>query len=208
MCSWSLRAYRVIDDAAALEDVRRRYGLHDPYVLFVGTLEPRKNLERLLEAFSRARQAGRREKLVLAGQLGWKYRGLLGRIERSGLASAVRLLGYVPDEDLPAIYNLASVVAFPSLYEGFGLPILEGMACGVPVLTSDRASMVELAGDAALLVDPTDVTALEGGLVRLLDDPELRRELARRGRGRAARFSWARAAAETVRLYERVRRPV
>ncbi len=197
--------YGVIGDRAVLDRARRRYGLTDPYVLFVGTLEPRKNLRRLLEAFGRVRRAGRLEQLILVGQLGWKYRRLLREIEACGLGSVVRLLGYVPDDDLPALYNLARLVAFPSLYEGFGLPILEGMACGVPVLTSDCASMTELSGDAAVLVDPTDADALAAGLLRVLEDPTLRSELAERGRVRAAEFSWARTAEETVRVYDTVR---
>lgn len=198
--------FRPVQDAAELERVRRKYGLFDPYVLCVGTIEPRKNLERLVQAFAEVRRRGRVERLILAGQLGWKYGALLRRIEDLGLVDAVRLVGYIPGEDLPAVYNLARVVAFPSLYEGFGLPIIEGMACGVPVLTSDRSSMAEIGAGAALLVDPTDPDALADGLMRLLTDGALRGELRAAGLARAGQFSWARAAEETVKVYEKVGR--
>lgn len=194
--------YRVIAEPAELERVRRKYGLHDPFVLSVGTIEPRKNLGGLLRAFALLRRRGRTERLVLAGQLGWKYDSLLRQIDESGDGAAVSLLGYVPDQDLPALYNLARAVAFPSFYEGFGLPILESMACGTPVITSDRSSMAELGTGAALLVDPGQPEALADGLLRLLADEALRAELSAAGLVRAAEFSWARAAEETVRVYE------
>jgi glycosyltransferase involved in cell wall biosynthesis len=197
--------YRVIDEPAELERVRRKYGLGDPFVLSVGTIEPRKNLGGLLRAFALLRRRGRRERLVLVGQLGWKYDSLLRQIDELGDGAAVTLLGYVPDQDLPALYNLARAVAFPSFYEGFGLPILEGMACGTPVITSDRSSMAELGAGAALLVDPARPEALADGLSRLLADEALAAELSAAGLARAAEFSWARAADETVRVYERVR---
>ncbi len=195
-------AYRVIHETAELDRVRRKYGLDDPFVLYVGTIEPRKNLGRLAQAFAQARRRGRGERLVLVGQLGWKHAALFKQIEDSGLVDVVRWIGYVPDEDLPALYNLARVVAFPSLYEGFGLPVIEGMACGAPVLTSNRSSMAELGAGAALLVDPTEPDALADGLVRMLADAALREELRTAGLARAAQFSWARAAEETVRVYE------
>jgi glycosyltransferase involved in cell wall biosynthesis len=194
--------YRVIGDGAALERVRRTYGLYDPFILHVGTIEPRKNLERLVEAFHLMRRRGRRERLVLAGQLGWKYDALLRQIDASGDSGAITLLGYVPHDDLPALYNLARVVAFPSLYEGFGLPILESMACGTPVVTANRSSTAELSGDAAVQVDPEDAEALAEGLAGLLGDQALREQLRARGLARAAQFHWARAAEETVNIYE------
>jgi glycosyltransferase involved in cell wall biosynthesis len=197
--------YRVMGHSGEPERVRRKYGLQLPFVLFVGTIEPRKNLGRLLEAFALLRRKGRPERLVLAGQLGWKYDSLLRQIDESGASQAVRLLGYVPDEDLPALYNLARAVAFPSLYEGFGLPILEGMACGTPVLTSNRSSMAELSGEAALQVDPTQTEALAAGLEQLVADEAVREHYRAAGLARAAEFSWARAAEETVRVYEGLR---
>ncbi len=200
--------YRVIDDGsgrkcrAELDRVRRKYQLDRPFVLYVGTIEPRKNLTRLVQAFARIHPPS--TQLVLVGQLGWKYRSLLKQIEDLDLGDAIRLIGYVPDEDLPALYNLARVFAFPSIYEGFGLPIVEAMACGTPVLTSNCSSMIELGTGAALLVDPFDVEAMAASLARVLNDVDLRAELHCQGLQRAAQFSWARAAEETVKVYEAV----
>jgi len=193
-----------IENPLELEPTRRKYGLEEPFILSVSTVEPRKNLSRLLTAFSEMRRRGRREQLVLAGQLGWHYRPLLRQIEQSGLRDAVRLLGYVPEEDLPHIYNLARAVAFPSLYEGFGLPIVEAMACGVPVLTGNGSAMAEVGAGAALLVDPLSAEEIEHGLVRLLTDESFRQELRGAGLARAMQFSWARAARETIAVYQKI----
>lgn len=189
-------------DAADARRVRQKYGLDEPFLFFVGTIEPRKNLERLVSAFLAARRRGRPEHLVIAGQLGWKYRRLLDQIGPWRAGAPVRLLGYVPDEDLPALYRLARAVAFPSLYEGFGLPIVEAMACGTPVITSNRSSMAEIASGAAVLVDPTDSEALSEAIVRVLQDEALREALRAAGLARAAQFSWARAASETAAIYD------
>jgi glycosyltransferase involved in cell wall biosynthesis len=188
-------------DAVDIARVRRAHALPDEFVLYVGTVEPRKNLDRLLQAFAHARHAGRTEHLVLAGQLGWKYESLLAQVERDGLRDAVHLLGYVDDCDLPALYALARVFAFPSHYEGFGLPIVESMACGTPVLTSDRPATAEVAGGAAVLVDPLDGRAMGDALTELLGDDLLRQRLRADGLARARSFSWARAAEETARVY-------
>jgi glycosyltransferase involved in cell wall biosynthesis len=196
--------FRVIDDETELERVRRKYGLHEPYILAVGTIEPRKNHERLIDACIRLRRQGRREHLVLVGNPGWRAGSLLRRIAGSDLSRWVRVLGYVRSEDLTALYNLARTVAMPSLYEGFGLPILEGMACGVPVVTSNRASMAEIAGEAAVLTDPMDVDALSDALERAVGDDRLRETLRTKGLARAAQFSWARTAQATGRVYDRV----
>ncbi len=195
------REYRVIHDTSELERVRRRYALHRPFVLAVGTVEPRKNLGRLVQALAEVHRRGRTEELVLVGQLGWRYKALLRQIDRLNLGNAVRFLGYVPDEDLPSVYNLASVLAFPSLYEGFGLPIVQSMACGTPVLTSNRSAMAEVGAGAALLVDPTTVDALADGLGRLLADQDLREQLCAAGLARAAEFSWSSVAERTVQVY-------
>jgi glycosyltransferase involved in cell wall biosynthesis len=197
-------AFHRIEDSAALEIARRKYSLDAPFILAVSTLEPRKNLSRLVAAFCELRRRGRREQLVLAGQFGWRYGPLLRQIEASGCKNAIRLLNYVPGEDLPAIYNLARAVAFPSLYEGFGLPIVEAMACGIPVLTSRRSAMAEVGEGAALLVDPLRNEEIEEGLYRLLTDNSLREELSEAGFKRAKRFSWDRAADETLAVYQKI----
>jgi glycosyltransferase involved in cell wall biosynthesis len=179
----------------------RRKKLPERFVLFVGTLEPRKNLVRLVEAFARVRdgQVG----LVLAGGKGWLYDELFAQVESLGLNEKVIFAGYVPNEELPLWYNAATLLAYPSLYEGFGLPVLEAQACGTPVLTSNVSSLPEAAGDAALMVDPYDVEALAEGLNRLLTDDTLVQELRKRGLAHARQFSWPHAAQETTRVYRR-----
>ena len=179
---------------AVAGDTPARLGLDGEYVLAVGTREPRKNLARLIEAFAGLpRELRERFRLAVAGAQGWD--------ESQAHASAderVAMLGFVDDADLPSLYAGASVFAFPSLGEGFGLPVLEAMAAGTPVLTSDRSSLPEVAGDAALLVDPTAISSIRAGLARLLADSGLRSDLAARGRGRAATFTWERTARATL----------
>jgi glycosyltransferase involved in cell wall biosynthesis len=196
--------YHTITDSAELNRVRQRYHLHKPFVLYVGTIEPRKNLTRLVTAFAQARRQQPDLELILVGQLGWKYASLLKAIEDLKLGHAVRRLGYVPDEDLPALYTLARLLAFPSLYEGFGLPVVEAMACGTPVLTSNGSSLAEIAANASYLIDPLDVDDIARGLVRLATDDELHARLRAVGLARSAQFSWQRAAEETVRVYDAV----
>jgi glycosyltransferase involved in cell wall biosynthesis len=193
-----------VNDPGHLASVRRRHKLPEQFILYVGTLEPRKNLRRLVRAFHRLRQQGYPHKLVFAGSWGWSMNGFAQEIEELGLSSLVHFLGYVPASDLPAIYSMATVFAFPSLYEGFGLPPLEAMACGTPVLSSNNSSLAELYAGAAQLIDPLDEEELTRGLRQILNDPEWRSELSRRGMKRARRFSWERAALETTAVYEQV----
>ena len=195
-------AFRLIDTPADLEPVRRRYGLDRPFILSVGTREPRKNLGRLTRAFGRLRAQKRSEELVLVGRGGWGRDEAREVAEELGIAATVRTLGYVPQADLPALYALARVVAFPSLYEGFGFPIVEAMACGTPVLTSNRSAMAEVGRDAAVLVDPTDVNAIADGLAALLDEAPLRARLREAGLRRAASLGWPAVAERTVAVYE------
>jgi len=188
----------------AMAAVRARYDLPEHFILYVGTIEPRKNLTVLLEAFSNLQSAICNLHLVFVGKKGWLYEGFFRRLRELGLEDRVIFTGYVPDEDLPAIYSAAELFVFPSLYEGFGLPVLEAMACGTPVVCSNTSSLPEVAGDAALLVDPTDVCALAGAMERALRDETLRATLRVRGIERARRFTWARAAQETMQVYENV----
>ena len=178
------------------ERVRERYQIHGRFVLFAGNVKPHKNLERLIRAFALVRaQSGRRDlRLVLIGDDVSRYNSLRRTAEEAGVRPDVRFFGFVPHQTLAALYRMASVFAFPSLYEGFGLPPLEAMACGTPVLTSKVSSLPEVAGDGALLVDPYSVEEIATGLARLLDDDDLRRDLVARGRARAAAFSWERSA--------------
>ena len=164
----------------------------------------RKNLVRALSAFERVHAEGLTEGWVVVGRPGWLYDDFFARMERSPARKAVRLLGYVPDEDLPALYAGAQALLFPSLYEGFGLPVLEAMACGTPVAASNASSVPEVGGDGVLYFDPTDPEEMAGVVARLLRENALREEMARRGQRQAARFSWARAAAETAAVYAAV----
>ena len=184
-----------------LEAVRRRHRLPGRFVLFVSTVEPRKNLPTLLEAWSRMRE---RPPLVVAGSWGWRYEEVRERVERLG--SDVRVLGPIAPEDLPALYNLATCLAHPAWYEGFGLTPLEAMACGLPVIVSSASSLPEVVGDAGLLVDPADVEGWTGALERVCGDLDLAATLRRRGVLRAAEFTWSRAAQRTWRVMDRVMR--
>jgi alpha-1,3-rhamnosyl/mannosyltransferase len=190
--------------AAAAPDpaVAARHGLDRRYVLSTATLEPRKNLSRLIEAFAALDPALReRFELVLVGGRGWRTEALDATLTRH--AALVRTLGFVDDADLPALYAGADLVAYPSLEEGFGLPVLEAMAAGAPVLTSDRSSLPEVGGDAAFYVDPTSVDRIRAGLATLLADPERRAALAAAGRVRAREFSWEATARGTLGALER-----
>ena len=180
-------------------EVRRRYGLAGAFVLTVGSVEPRKNLPRLFAAVEqlRRRPGTGDVALVHAGPEGWLSNGISG-------TNGVRFLGHVPREDLAALYSLARLCAYPSLYEGFGLPVAEAMACGCPVVTSNVSSMPEVAGDAAELVDPASVDAIAASIEALWTDEARRAELARRGRERARGFTWERAARETATVYAAV----
>lgn len=183
-------------DPEYVDQIRRRYGLRRPFVLFCGTVEPRKNLPRVLAAF---RALDRPElDLVLVGPRGWKQE--LHR-DLASLGERVRRLGFVPREDLDAVYASAEVVVYPSLGEGFGLPVLEAMAQGVPVVTSAGTATEEVAGDAALLVDPTDTDAIAAAMERLLDDRALAARLGVAARERAATYSWARSAELAAAVY-------
>ncbi len=187
---------------------RAEQGLPERFILCVGTLEPRKNLTGLLDAFARLAPHTDAALVVVGGQ-GWMYDDALARVATLGLTGRVRFAGFVPDEDLPRWYNAASVFVYPSLYEGFGLPPLEALACGVPTVTSAGTAMAEVVGDAALLADPRDPPALAAALGRALDDTALRATLRDAGPRRAATFTWARAAAATRAIYDEVlERPI
>jgi glycosyltransferase involved in cell wall biosynthesis len=187
----------------ALAALRRRLGLAEEYFLFVGTREPRKNLGRLLAAFARLAAAPGAPQLAIAGRAGWLDGDLAGQAASLGLADRVRWLDGVTRAELPALYGGALALVLPSLYEGFGLPLLEAMACGTPVVCSDAGALPEIAGGAADLFDPSDVGAIASALERIWREPGRREELRQRGRERAAAFSWRRAAAETLDVYRR-----
>ncbi len=187
--------------------VRRKYALPERMILYVGTLEPRKNLATLLEAYRALKDGGISHGLVIAGKAGWRYQATFRRLTQLGLEGEVILPGYIADEDLPALYSAADLFAFPSLYEGFGLPVLEAMACGTPVVCSNASSLPEVAGDAAILLDPRDAGAWARTMGRVLADPALAAELRARGLARATRFTWAACAQAMREVYRSLNPP-
>lgn len=186
---------------AAQERVRQTYGLPERFLLYVGTIEPRKNLERLLQAWAPLYQAHACPPLVIVGNRGWLSDGFFAALEACPVREGVRLTGYVEDADLPAIYAAATAFVFPSLYEGFGLPPLEAMACGTPVICSNASSLPEVVAGAGLLVEPTDVAALQSAIRRLASDEVLRDTLRTQGYHQASQFSWQSTASATRAIY-------
>jgi len=191
--------------AAEIAAFRARHNLPERFVLYLGTLQPRKNIETLVRAYARLREQGSDDHvLVLAGPRGWQYEPIFDVIRQLGVESYVQLPGFVPDEEQALWYSSATVFAFPSRYEGFGLPLLEAMACGAPVVSSSASSLPEVVGDAGLLVDPSDVEGWCEALRQLLEDEPRRQALAAAGQARAQAFSWRRMAQETVQVYREV----
>jgi glycosyltransferase involved in cell wall biosynthesis len=201
--------FHPVRDAWLLAAVRERYGIGSRFILYFGGFDLRKNVPRVIEAYARLPEHLRREyQLVVAG----RYHNLghplfpdpRETVRRLGLEGNVVFTGQIREQDKAPLFSAATVFAFPSLYEGFGIPVLEAMACGTPVLTSNLSALPEVAGDAGLLVDPYDTDAIAQGLVDLLDHQERREELARRGLERARRFTWQQVAEQTVRVYRSV----
>jgi glycosyltransferase involved in cell wall biosynthesis len=191
--------FRPIDAPQKLDTVRQTYRLPDRFVLYVGVIEPRKNLSTLFDAFKLINLPD--VKLVIAGKKGWLYDETLARVQELGLEKNVIFTSFVPGEDLPTLYSLAEAFVFPSLYEGLGLPVLEAMACGVPVICSNVSSLPEVAGDAGLLVAPTDVRGWAEAMTYLTQNAALRAALRERGLRQAARFTWETAARQTREVY-------
>ncbi len=196
--------FRPIDREEAREQVRRRYGVDGRFLLFVSTIEPRKNVPTLLRALKQLLECYKEDvHLVLAGGKGWLSEDAFALVEQLKLEKYVHFVGRVSSEDLLYLYNAAELMAHPAFYEGFGLPPLEAMACGLPVIVSNVASLPEVVGDAGLLIDPNNVDELTVSMWRVLNDPEARREMREKGLRQAARFSWERAATETAAIYRR-----
>ncbi|MGH2592133.1 MAG: glycosyltransferase family 4 protein [Anaerolineae bacterium] len=229
-------AIRRVQDPQHIQAVKARHGIKGEYLLYLGTLQPRKNLSRLIEAFGKssddslalvAQRSGvsRRQqaatdstgalrrvatthplKLVIVGKKGWLYADLFRQVAQLGLADRVMFPGYLSDADKAALISGATALVFPSLYEGFGFPVIEAMACGTPVICSSTSSMPEAAGDAALLVDPLDTNAIATAIDRILSDIDLRRDLAERGVTQAAKFTWQACARTVLNVLEDVTR--
>lgn len=199
-------AFHPLPQAQEQEKLQKKYDLPSQFILYVGSIEPRKNIRRLIEAVSRLHQAGLPAHLCLVGPNGWLLDSLQKEVAQMNLTGFVHYLGYVPQADLPGLYSLATVFAFPSLYEGFGLPPLEAMACGTPVLTSRRTAMEEVCGEAAWLVDPRDVAEMTNGLHTLLTDAHQRDAYREKGKAHVKQFTWAQTAEKTAVLYEQALR--
>jgi glycosyltransferase involved in cell wall biosynthesis len=197
--------FRVLSASEGGPDRLAGKGVRFPYVLGVGNLQPRKNLPRLVAAFARAKRQSRLpHQLVLAGKAQWRESEVFEVVRQEGIEADILFTGYLSDGELVALYNGAEAFAYPSLYEGFGLPVLEAMACGTPVISSHSTSIPEVAGDAAVLIAPTDTDALADALVRVLSDRALRADLRERGLRQAERFSWRQTAMATWAYYQEV----
>jgi glycosyltransferase involved in cell wall biosynthesis len=195
-------AFTPVTDADEQQRVLSRYGIRPPYLLYVGSLNARKNIARLFEAFAAIRPRYPHLTLVVGGKRQWQTSEIDATFRRLQLESCVHFTGYLDDADLPALYSGARMFLFPSLYEGFGLPPLEAMACSTPVITSNVSSLPEVVGNAALLVDPFQVEEIAGAICRVLDDPVLADHLCTVGRQRAMGFTWERTAHETFQVYQ------
>jgi glycosyltransferase involved in cell wall biosynthesis len=196
-----------VHDNRELQRVRHNYGIDGDYILTVGSIQPRKNLARLVQAYASLRgnkSADKLPKLVLVGKSGWLYDDTLRALKETGVADTVVLTGYVPQEDLPALYSGALCFVYPSYFEGFGLPPLEAMKCGAPVIVGNKTSLPEVVGDAALTVDPFDVEAIASAMQRVIESPALREELSIKGRARAETFDWRETARKTLAIYQEV----
>jgi glycosyltransferase involved in cell wall biosynthesis len=196
--------FRPIKAETELARVRRRYYLPERFILGLGTLEPRKNFPGLIRAFQQVAGADPSLRLVIAGQEGWLFDDIYRVTATSPVRNRIQFLGFVDEADLPALYNLAAIFAFPSFYEGFGIPVLEAMACGIPVVCSDNSSLPEVAGSAAQLVPTGDVEALAEALQRCLADESLRQDMIGHGFEQARKFTWTAAASRLLSVYRRL----
>jgi glycosyltransferase involved in cell wall biosynthesis len=195
--------FKPINDERALAAERQKYHLPDHFILYVGQIYPMKNVGGIIRAFLKVRQQAS-HKLVIVGSPGPNCQRDLALIDQYQLHDNVILTGWVPSEDVPVLYNLADLFVFPSFYEGFGIPLLEAMACGCPIVTSNRETTVEVVDDAAILVDPADVDDIAAGIYKGLTSQNLRRDLVQKGFRRVNKFSWETSARETLSLFESV----
>jgi glycosyltransferase involved in cell wall biosynthesis len=196
--------FRPVTDNKQLTAVRQKYDIGDaPYLVSVSTLQPRKNFQMLIRAFKLV-AAQQPHNLIIAGSKGWLYEEMLAEVEKQGLEGRVKFIGFVADSDLPALYSEAALMVFPSLYEGFGLPLLEAMACGVPVLTSNSSCLPEVAGEAAVQLDPTDQAAWSQTMNGLLSNPGQRARMVAAGFLQARKFTWKKAAGELLGIYRKL----
>lgn len=196
--------FRPIRDSAILKEFREKYKLPEEFILFLGLLEPKKNIMRIIKSFLFLKEKGLRCKLVIGGRKGWYFENIFKLARELNLTNDIIFTGFVPEEDLPLLYNSSRLFVFPSLYEGFGLPVLEAMACGIPVITSRTSSLPEIAADAALYVDPLSIDSIVEAIDQVYKDEDMRGSMIERGIQRARHFSWQKAAAETLNIYREI----
>jgi glycosyltransferase involved in cell wall biosynthesis len=196
--------FQPMDRQQCRELLARNYAINAPFILYAGRLQARKNLVRLIEAFAEVRKKGIQEKLVLVGKQDFLSSEITGAVKKYGLDAEVIFAGYVPQKDLPSFFNGAELFIYPSIFEGFGLPVIESMACGIPTITSYGSSLEEVAGGAALLVDPFSTASIAAAIDKVLSDVDLRQKLAQKGLNRSSQFSYQLTATQTLRVYENV----
>jgi len=188
------------------KNVLEKYNLPEKYILFVGNIEPKKNLERLIKAFSLLRESTKlKHKLVITGKKGWKSDSVFKTVEDLGLREEIIFTGYFPEQDLPKLYSMSDLFVFPSIYEGFGIPPLEAMACETPVLASNRGALPETTGGNCLMVDPFDIESIVNGMYRLITDQKLRKESIKKGKEWVKQFTWDKTARRTIEVYKQVK---
>lgn len=195
--------FRIIESKKELDQIKSLYSLPDKYILYVGTLQPRKNLPLLIKSYGKL-VADKKitHKLLIVGREGWKYSAIFSLIKELHLEKDIIITGYIQDDDLPYIFNLANLFVYPSIYEGFGLPPLEAMACGIPVITSNTSSLPEVVGNAGIMINPYDVDCLAKVMFEALTNEGLRRDMIKKGLERSKLFSWEKTARETLKVYE------
>lgn len=198
-------SFTPISDIEQKRRIAEKYHLPKKFILYVGLVEPRKNLPKLISAYKKSVDNGIEHKLVVVGRYGWMYEEVFRQIEALNLKDNVFLAGYISQEDLPMVYNLASLFVYPTLYEGFGLPSLEAMACGLPVISTNVSSLPEIIGDAGVLVPPDDVDSLYQAIQKVLKDEKLSEDLIQKGLEQAAKFTWERTARSTLQVYRQVK---
>jgi glycosyltransferase involved in cell wall biosynthesis len=193
--------FKTISNKQLLDRVRKKYHLPKRFILFVGTIEPRKNLPLLLSAFAKIKDKFG-IKLIVVGKLGWKYENIFNTASQLKIKNDFIFTGFVEDNDLPAIYNLAKVFVYPSYYEGFGLPVLEAMACGCPVITSSTSSLSEIVGNAAILINPTNIKDITEVILKIVSNKKLKLELIKQGLKQVKKFNWQNCAKKTLNVYQ------
>lgn len=189
-----------------ITEVKKNYNLDFPFILYLGELQPQKNIPNIIRAYYKLKKYETEYKLVIAGRKGWQYREIFETAEKLNLQKDVIFTGYIPDDDLPKLYNAADLFVFPSIYEPFGLPPLEAMACGIPVITSDRGAFPEVVGDAGIMVNPYDVDGLAKAMHEVLNNDGLKEDMIKKGLERAKMFSWEKCAKEVLEVYEELGR--